>query len=184
MGEMTDDELAANFVARRPEALEEAYRAHAAVLYSVARHVLGSDADAQDCVHDALLRVWSRPDSYRPERGSLRSFLSVCVRNEAIGRKRDAARHFQIEQRLAIEEPEQLYEQEIADPIDRARLHGALASLPVEQRQALELGYFHHLSHAQIAEKLGVPLGTIKSRLAMGLRKLQSALPAQPAGRS
>jgi RNA polymerase sigma-70 factor (ECF subfamily) len=179
---MTDDELAANFVARRPEALEAAYRAHASILYSVARHVLGNDSDAQDCVHDALLRVWSRPQTYRPERGSLRTFLSVCVRNEAIGRKREAARHFHIEQRAAIAEPEQPYELEIDDHVDRARLHDALAALPGEQRQALELAYFRYLSHAQIAEKLGVPLGTIKSRLAMGLRKLQTALPAQSAG--
>jgi RNA polymerase sigma-70 factor (ECF subfamily) len=178
---MTDDELASKFVARRPEALEEAYRAYAPALYSVARHVLGNDADAQDCVHDALLRIWSRPGAYRPERGSLRTFLSVCVRNEAIGRKREAARHFHIEQRLAISEPEQPYEIEIADPVDRARLTGALAALPGEQRQALELAYFRYLSHTQIAEKLGVPLGTIKSRLAMGLRKLQHALPAQSA---
>jgi RNA polymerase sigma-70 factor (ECF subfamily) len=178
---MTDDELASNFVARCPEALEEAYRAYAPSLYSVARHVLGSDADAQDCVHDALLRIWGRPGAYRPERGSLKTFLAVCVRNEAIGRKREAARHFHIEQRLAIAEPEQPYEIEIADPVDRARLTDALATLPGEQRQALELAYFRYLSHTQIAEKLGVPLGTIKSRLAMGLRKLQHALPAQPA---
>jgi RNA polymerase sigma-70 factor, ECF subfamily len=179
---MTDEELAENFVARRPEALEEAYRAYASTLYSVARHVLGNDSDAQDCVHDALLRVWGRPGAYSPERGSLRAFLSVCVRNEAIGRKREAARHFLIEQRMAATQPEQPYELEVADPIDRARLHAALGTLPTEQRQALELAYFRYLSHTQIAEKLGVPLGTIKSRLAMGLRKLQNTLPAQPAG--
>ena len=181
MGETRDDELAEDFVARRPEALEAAYRAYASTLYSVARHVLGSDSDAQDCVHDALLRVWGRPGTYRPERGSLRTFLSVCVRNEAIGRKREAARHFHIEQRAALAEPEQPYEIEIEDPVDRARLHEALAKLPSEQRQALELAYFRYLSHTQIAEKLGVPLGTIKSRLAMGLRKLQNALPVPSA---
>jgi RNA polymerase sigma-70 factor (ECF subfamily) len=104
------------------------------------------------------------------------------VRNEAIGRKREAARHFHIEQRMALAEPEQPYELEIADPVDRTRLRNALATLPDEQRQALELAYFRYLSHTQISEKLGVPLGTIKSRLAMGLRKLQNTLPAQPAG--
>jgi RNA polymerase sigma-70 factor (ECF subfamily) len=83
---------------------------------------------------------------------------------------------------MALAEPEQPYELEIADPIDRARLHAALTALPEEQRQALELAYFRYLSHTQISEKLGVPLGTIKSRLAMGLRKLQHSLPAQPAG--
>jgi RNA polymerase sigma-70 factor (ECF subfamily) len=179
---MTDDELAASFVARRPEALEDAYRAYAPALYSVARHVLGSDADAQDCVHDALMRVWNRPGAYRPERGSLRTFLSVCVRNEAIGRKREAARHFHIERRLVATERDEPYEFEVDDFVERGRLREALATLSDEQRQALELAYFGYLSHTQIAEKLGVPLGTIKSRLALGLRKLQAVFPTQPTG--
>jgi len=179
---MTDDELAADFVARRPQALEAAYRAYAPTLYSVARQVLGNDSDAQDCVHDALMRVWGRTGAFRPERGSLRTFLSVCVRNEAIGRRREAARHFHIEQRLALDEPERPYEFEVRDHVELGRLRDALTALPPEQRQALELAYFQYLSHTQISEKLGVPLGTIKSRLAMGLRKLQDAMPAQPAG--
>jgi RNA polymerase sigma-70 factor, ECF subfamily len=179
---MTEDDLVAHFVARRPEALEEAYRAFAPALYSVARHVLGNDADAQDCVHDALMRVWTRPGTYRPERGGLRAFLSVCVRNEAIGRKRDAARHFAIERRLGEADPDRPYEFEADDFIERSRLRDALETLPAEQRAALELAYFGYLSGTQIAEKLGVPLGTIKSRIAMGLRKLQLAFPTERAG--
>jgi RNA polymerase sigma-70 factor (ECF subfamily) len=179
---MTDEELAQAFADRRPPALEEAYRTFAPILYSVARHVLGSDADAQDCVHDALLRVWGRPSTYRPERGGLRAFLSVCVRNEAIGRKRQAARHFEIERQAAGSDPAPPYELEVDDFVERGRLRDALARLPDDQRQAVELAYFRYLSHTQIAERLGVPLGTIKSRLALGLRKLQHALPAQPAG--
>jgi RNA polymerase sigma-70 factor (ECF subfamily) len=179
---MTDEELALAFAARRPPALEEAYRAFAPALYSVARHVLGNDTDAQDCVHDALLRVWGRPTAYRPERGPLRTFLAVCVRNEAIGRKRQAARHFEIERQAVQSEPARPYELEVDDFVERARLREALAALPDEQRQALELAYFRYLSHTQIAEALGVPLGTIKSRLALGLRKLHHALPAQAAG--
>jgi RNA polymerase sigma-70 factor (ECF subfamily) len=179
---MTEDDLVAQFVARRPQALEEAYRAYAPVLYSVARHVLGNDADAQDCVHDALVRVWTRPGTYRPERGSLRGFLSVCVRNEAIARKRDAARHFAIERRLGEADPKRPYELDVDDFVERSRLREALATLPDEQRAALELAYFGHLSQTQIAEKLGAPLGTIKSRVALGLRKLQLAFPTERAG--
>ena len=179
---MTEDELVADFVARRPQALEEAYRAYAPVLYSVARHVLGNDADAQDCVHDALMRVWTRPGTYRRERGGLRGFLSVCVRNEAIGRKRDAARHLAIERRLGKTDPEPPYELDVDDFLERSRLREALGTLPAEQRTALELAYFGYLSQTQIAEKLGVPLGTIKSRVAMGLRKLQAAFTTERAG--
>jgi RNA polymerase sigma-70 factor (ECF subfamily) len=179
---MTEEDLVAQFVARRPEALEEAYRLHASVLFSVARHVLGSDGDAADCVHDALMRVWTRPGSYRPERGGLRAFLSVCVRNEAIGRRRDAARHVAIERHLAEAGPERPYELDVDDFVERSRLREALGTLPAEQRTAVELAYFGHLSQTQIAERLGVPLGTIKSRIAMGLRKLQLAFPPERVG--
>src|SRR5271157_5603803 len=84
--------LAAGFVARRPAALEAAYECYAVELYSVARAALRNAADAEDCVHDALLRVWRTPDSFRQERGSLRAFLIGCVRNEAMSRLRSAAR--------------------------------------------------------------------------------------------
>ncbi len=175
---LADAELVAAFVARKHDALDRAYRAYGRVLYSVARHILVSDADAQDCVHDALLRIWQRPETFRPERGSLRAFLSVCVRNEAIGRKRSAARHFTIEQRLAQNEGSLQYEFDLDDHAELARLREALGTLPPEQRRALELAYWQHLSHGQISEPLGVPLGTIKSRLALGLRKLQRTFTA------
>lgn len=171
-----DAELVTDFVARKHDALDRAYRAHGRLLYSVALHILGRDDEAQDCVHDALLRIWQRPDTFKPDRGSLRTFLSVCVRNEAIGRKRTAARHFTIEQRLVESEGDLQYDLEIEDFAERVRLRDALGTLPVEQRQALEFAYWRHLSHGQISQELGVPLGTIKSRLATGLRKLQRAL--------
>lgn len=166
----------ADFVAREHGALERAYRAYGPLLYAVARHTLGRDDDAQDCVHDVLLRLWQRPQIFRPERGSLRAFLSVCVRNEAIGRKRAAVRHGAIEQQLLRDETDAHYEIDIGDHIERERLRQAFDTLPPEQRQALEFAYWRRLSHGQISDALGVPLGTIKSRLAMGLRKLQKAL--------
>jgi len=132
-------DLVAAFVAREHDALERAYRSYGRLLYSVARQVLVGDAEAQDCVHDALLRVWQRPETFRPERGSLRAFLTVCVRNEAIGRKRSAARHFTIEQRLVENEGDVRYEFEIEDHAELAHLRHALGTLPAEQRRALEL---------------------------------------------
>ena len=95
--------LAAGFVARRPAALEAAYECYSLELYSVARAVLRNAADAEDCVHDALLRVWRTPDSFRQERGSLRAFLIGCVRNEAMSRLRSAARRAEREkERLSV----------------------------------------------------------------------------------
>lgn len=167
--------MVAEFLAGKSSGLESVYQAYGKSLYSAARSVLGNDDDAQDCVHDALVRIWQRAGSYRPERGSLRSYLLVSVRNEALTRKRNAARHFSIEKRAARAE-QSMYEIEMNDPIEEASLRRALAALPVEQRTALELAYFGRLTHAEVAERLGVPLGTAKSRIAMALRKLHGAL--------
>ena len=176
-----DDQMVRDFLASKSSGLESVYAAYGKALYSVARNVLGNDDDAQDCVHDALVRIWQRSGSYRPERGSLRSYLLVCVRNEALTRKRNAARHVNIEQ-LAVRAEQSQYELEVNDPIERARLRRALAALPAEQRVALELAYFGHLTHVQVAERLGVPLGTTKSRIALALRKLNAAMSQREAG--
>ncbi len=173
--------MVADFLAGKSSGLESVYAAYGRPLYSVARNVLGNDDDAQDCVHDALVRVWQRSPSYRPEHGSLRSYLLVSVRNEALTRKRNAARHLNIEQRAVRDELSE-YELEVNDPIERATLRRALAALPAEQRVALELAYFGHLTYVQVAERLGVPLGTIKSRIALALRKLNAALTQRGAG--
>jgi RNA polymerase sigma-70 factor (ECF subfamily) len=170
-----DPRLLADFLARNGSGLEAVYRAYRTPLFSVARHVLGNDDDAADCVHDALMRVWERAGSYRPERGSLRAFLMACVRNEALTRKRNANRHLRIEARLARSEPP-AYEFEVDDTVERDRLRRALAALPSEQRAALDLTYLHQLTHAQTAERLGEPLGTVKGRLRLALSKLQAAL--------
>ncbi|MGH7328196.1 MAG: RNA polymerase sigma factor [Polyangiaceae bacterium] len=132
--------------------------------------MLRSPDEAQDCVHDVFLRIWQNPDSYRAERGSLRSFLLACVRNEALGRRRAAARHRAIEERATMYEPS--VEFQITDHVEAARVRRALEGLPPEQRRALELAYFGGLTHREIATTLGEPLGTIKSRVATALRKL------------
>jgi RNA polymerase sigma-70 factor (ECF subfamily) len=178
-----DDQMVADFVAGKSSGLEAVYHAFGRLLYSVARNVLANDEDAQDCVHDALMRIWQRSGAYRPERGALRSYLAVSVRNEALTRLRSAARHAHIEERAARASSEPFaYELDVNDPIERARLRRALAELPPEQKSALELAYFGQLTHVQVAQRLGVPLGTTKSRIALALRKLQVALAPHQGG--
>jgi RNA polymerase sigma-70 factor (ECF subfamily) len=172
-----DDQMVADFLAGKSSGLEGVYRAYGRPLYSAARNVLANDEDAQDCVHDALVRIWQRPGAYSRERGPLRSYLLVSVRNEALTRRRNAARHADIEERAAKASDERsAYELDVNDPIEQARLRHALAELPAEQKIALELAYFGGLTHVQVAHRLGVPLGTTKSRIALALRKLNVAL--------
>jgi len=173
----SDERIVADFIAREPRGLEAAYRRHATALYSVALGVLRDSDDAQDCVHDALLRVWQRAGSYRRERGPLRAFLMACVRNEALSRLRARERRARLEGVAQAGTP-QSYEGEFSDPLESARLRAALASLPDEQRTAVQLAYGNHLTRAQIAERLAVPLGTVKSRVTMGLRRLGTLLAA------
>jgi len=156
--------------------LEEIYERYADVCFSVALHVLRSPDDAEDCVQDVFARVWQRSDAYRPERGSLRAFLIACVRNDALGRRRAEARHRAIEEREARLQPS--VEFEIADHVEAERVRQGLQRLPPDQRRVLELAYFGGLTHREIAAKLDEPLGTVKSRLALALRRLSRDLGA------
>lgn len=171
----SDDRLAADFFAHASTGLEAVYEAYGGALYSLARHILHDDDDAQDCVHDALLRAWEHPATYRPERGALRSYLLGCVRFDALSRLRTAARHARIEESAARSE-QVLNEVNGPDVIDAARLHEALAELPAEQRETIGLAYFQHLTHVEVAERLGLPLGTVKGRLRLALQKLGATL--------
>lgn len=171
-----DDEssLARAFAARERSAFDEAYRRYGGLLYSTAMNVLHSPDDAQDCVHDVLVRVWGNPNAYVSLRGALRSFLVVCVRNDAISRRRSAGRAANLAQRL--ETQVRIEEFEIEDFVQNAKLHDAIAQLPEEQRKPLQLAYFEFKTHVEIARELDVPLGTTKSRLALALRKLGAVL--------
>jgi RNA polymerase sigma-70 factor (ECF subfamily) len=173
--EASDEALAAAFAAKERWAFDEAYRRFGGLLYSTAYHVLNNREDAQDCVHDALTRVWRSPGSYTRARGTVRSFLVVCVRNEAITRLRSKSRRSRLSERLAAE-PQEHDELRVVDVIENDRLHKALEILSPEQRRPLEMAYYEQKTHTEIARELDQPLGTIKSRIAMGLRKLGAAL--------
>ena len=170
-----DEPLADAFAAHEAWAFEEAYRRYGHLLYSTAYNVVGNSDDAADCVHDALARVWRSRNAYSRSRGALRSFLIVCVRNEAISRRRAQTRRLRLADRLAAEPP-QHDELPPDDPIERDRLRAAMTHLPAEQRLPLELAYYEGKTHTEIAQELQIPLGTIKSRIAIGLRKLSAAL--------
>jgi len=170
-----DDRLATAFAARERWAFDEAYRLYGALLYSTAYNVLGNAEDAKDCVHDALARVWRSPNAYSRARGAVRSFLVVCVRNEAISRLRSVGRRARLAERLAAE-PVEHDELRVTDVVETDRLRAAMNGLPPEQRAPLELAYFEGKTHVEVAAALGEPLGMVKSRISLGLRKLAAAL--------
>jgi RNA polymerase sigma-70 factor (ECF subfamily) len=177
-GEGADEFALGQAFARRERwAFDEAYRRFGSLLYTVALNVLHRPEDAEDCVHDALVRVWKNPHAYTAERGSVRSFLVVCVRNEAISRARSSARREHLAERVS-REAQTAEDLHIHDFVEERRIREALAMLPEDQRKAVMLAYFGGKTHVEIAKELNEPLGTVKSRIALGLRKLGVALAA------
>ena len=146
----------------------------------MALRVLGDPGRAEDVVQDAFLNVWRRAATFDPERGSIRAWLLATVRNRCIDYLRGRSGRERAEQPLDLDDA---YAVSPADPwrevalsLERAAVRDAMASLPSEQRQVLEMSYFGGYSHQEIAGMTRVPLGTVKGRMRLGLEKVGSYL--------
>ena len=177
-----DEALLAAIAARRQsDALGQLYDRYNRLAIAVAYRVLGELGAAEDTVQDAFLAVWRRVDSFDPARGTVRSWLLTIVRNGAIDRRR--GRHARALQDSALDDHafhlatdgEETFET-VASAVEAEAVRDALAALPPEQREAIELAYFGGLTHQEIAERTGAPLGTIKGRMRLGLHKLRAGL--------
>lgn len=160
------------FVAHEAWAFEAVYTTYRRLLYGAAYGVLRDAPDAEDCVHDVLVRLWQRGHAYTSARGSLPAFLAVCVRNEALSRRRRSANRLRIErEKLDVHAVEPAIEAEVQNRVDIAK---SIALLTAPQQRAIHLAYFEGLTHEQIARRLGEPVGTVKSRLSNALRSLRA----------
>jgi RNA polymerase sigma-70 factor (ECF subfamily) len=177
---LADEELMPLIAARDPDALEVVYDRHGGAAYSLAYRIVGERAAAEDVVQEAFISIWRSGARYDRARGSVRSWMLGVVRNRAIdllrsktGRARlDFDDDTILEQRIAGERTEEEAEQrETAD-----ELRGAIGELPRDQSTVIELAYFGGFSHSEIAGMLGVPLGTVKGRMRLGLEKMRSEL--------
>jgi RNA polymerase sigma-70 factor (ECF subfamily) len=170
------DRLVDDFAARRPSGLEQAYALWSRLFFSVARHAIADSGQAEDCVHDALMRVWRSPNRFSGNREMLKAYLITCVRNESLGMLRREGRRDARELKAARLAPVASVDPPVVDPVETQRLQAALERLSKEQRTALTLAYYGNKTHVEIAQELSVPLGTIKSRISMAMRKLQAEL--------
>ncbi|MBU6515622.1 MAG: sigma-70 family RNA polymerase sigma factor [Acidobacteriota bacterium] len=161
-------------------ALAEVYRRHGGAVYGLARKILVNSAEADDVTQDVFLRLWNHPDRFDPSRGSLRSFLL----NDSHGRAVDLIRSLNSrrarEEREAHRSPVGVYDLQhrVWDLAVAEEVQRALTSLPPEEREAIELAYFQGHSYVKVAEILGQPEGTIKSRIRNGMRRMRSTLVA------
>jgi RNA polymerase sigma-70 factor (ECF subfamily) len=159
------------------EAMDVLYERHSRVALGLATRMLGECEAAEDVVQEAFLALWRRAGSFDVARGSVRTWLLAIVHHRAIDRLRGRPPAAPLPDDLGADpSPTGDVWGQAAQQLDRQAIRGALAQLPSGQQQAIELAYFSDLTQAQIAGSLGLPLGTVKSRLRLGLTRLRSLL--------
>lgn len=180
-------QLMQRVVQRDRRAFLRLYDRYASKVYGLALRMLRDRMNAEEVTQDAFLRLWTRAETFKPGRGRLVSWLLTITRRLALDRFRLQSRRPRVVE--SANPAEDWYAR--ADPrskFEEARwssLRFAVLDLPDEQRVAIELAYYHGLSHSQIAEQLQIPLGTVKTRIRLGMQKLREAWlgDRQPAAR-
>jgi RNA polymerase sigma-70 factor, ECF subfamily len=161
-------------------AFEVIFDRHGQRAFSLAYRMCGRQALAEDVVQEAFLSLWRSGARYDPARGSVRSWVLSVVHNRAIDAfRREAVKESRDvrDERLVERTPSlQLTHTEVERRDDAQQVRGALGELPLEQRQVIELAYFGGFTHSQIAETLGLPAGTVKGRMRLGLTKMRVVL--------
>jgi RNA polymerase sigma-70 factor (ECF subfamily) len=177
-----DAELMSRMTRGETQALRELYARHGRLVYGLALRIVGDQEAAEEICQDVFLRAWEKADTYRLEKAQVRTWLARIARNRAIdllrrrgsreARARDAWEEMKNASLEASAGPNPPLEVEDL----RARISGAMLSLPREQRAALSLAFFQGQTHRQIAEITGEPLGTVKSRIRSAMLKLRELL--------
>jgi RNA polymerase sigma-70 factor (ECF subfamily) len=158
------------------DAMAAVFDRYSRIVYCIALRVLREPSLAEDVMQEVLLLIWKRPQSFVAQRGNLSAWLSVVTRNRSIDVLR---KRFPLDPlgELPLPDPRDMAaESEQSWLVERVRT--VLRSLPLEQQGPLELAYFQGLSHTEIAEKTGSPLGTVKTRIRAGLTSIRKAMNA------
>jgi RNA polymerase sigma-70 factor, ECF subfamily len=182
-GPATDAALVRQILERRPEALGELYDRHAPGLLALARRVLAhtaDTADAEEVLQEVFLHVWNNAGRYDPARSSVSTWLVLITRSRAIDRLRNRKVVERVHEAAHLEDPGDHASSEGLESVfireRRERVKSELDKLPPEQRQVLEMAFYEGLSQAEIAGRADLPLGTVKTRTLLAMKKLRSAL--------
>ena len=163
-----------------PRAFELLYDRHGGAAFSLAYRMVGNRVTAEDITQEAFLSIWRSRLRYDQARGSVRTWVLGIVHNRAIDQLRRGTVHDRRRETLdGVEERHEARERtdvEAARREDARGVRTALDALPEEQRHTIELAYFGGFSHSQIAEMLGMPIGTVKGRMRLGLEKMRKQL--------
>ena len=178
-----NDETLIQLIARSQEnALSELYDRYSRLVYSVALNTLSDPGQAEEVTQDVFVRVWEKARTYSAEQGKVATWLASIARHRSIDLYRqDRSRHmdkqitWQDAEVIALPDGQNVeWEVDLSERTQRIRW--AVAQLPAEQKQAVGMAFFQGLSHPEIAEALGEPLGTVKTRIRLGMRKLRDML--------
>jgi RNA polymerase sigma-70 factor, ECF subfamily len=147
---------------------------YSGVLYSVALRILKDPGQAEDIMQDIFIQVWRKPDSFASGRGSLGGWLAVVTRNRAIDLLRKRRPSDSVDDVILASKTDIAAEAERNVLMEKVRV--VMADLPPDQKTSVELAYFDGMSHTEIAEKTGEPLGTVKTRIRLAMITLRKAL--------
>ena len=178
---LADEDLISLVESADARAFAALYDRHSHAAYWQAYRMTGERQAAEDLTQDAFLKMWRSAGGYRAERGSVRTWILSIVHNQGVDRIRSAATRRRTQDKVEAEavtarhEPSEAFA-EAWRGYRSEQVREALSILPREQREAVTLAHFHGSTHREIAERLGLPLGTVKGRTRLGLKKLREHL--------
>jgi RNA polymerase sigma-70 factor (ECF subfamily) len=179
---LADEDLISLVQARDAEAFAVLYDRHSRAAYSLAYRMMGERQAAEDLVQESFLKLWRASTSYRVERGSVRTWLLSIVHNRGIDQLRSIASRRRTQEKVEASAPSSQPSEAFAESwrnSQREQIREALKTLPEEQLKILELAYFSGYTHVEIAGLLGLPLGTVKGRMRLGLKKVRDYFGSQ-----
>ncbi len=181
--QLRDEELMQRLLHKDKRAFEAIFDRYGDLVYSTSLRVLRDAHLAQDVSQEIFVRLWRKPESYVAERGRFLTWLISVTRNRAVDEIRSRSRRLRHETASPEEQEREIPAGEANDPALNAQLaeqartvRAALTELPPEQRQVIELAYFGGLTQQEISDRLDQPLGTVKTRIRLGMQKLRAAL--------
>lgn len=177
---LDDKELIGAIVDGQSAALSELYDRFSGMLMALSQRILHDPADAEEVLQETFLQVWNQAARYDSKRSSVSTWLVLIARSRSIDRLRSR----QVKQRTVLaatrEKPDvHTSPKGVSNVLGqerRHRLRGEMAKLPAEQRQVLELAFYNGLTQSEIAEQTGIPLGTVKTRTLLAMKKLRAVL--------
>ena len=180
---VADQPLMNGILERKPDALDHLYKRYGRMLKSIIMQVLHDDAEADDVLQDVLVQVWDRAPNYSSDKGRLMSWLSTLARRRAIDRLRQYSAYRRVTDRYevscnhstkGVEESHTVEQEAFCDDL-RSLLDQQLDTLPPNQREVIRLAFFEQKTQRQIAVLTQAPLGTVKTRIELGMKKLSQA---------